>query len=186
MKIMNKASIAELRDSVHGLNVWHDTTLDRFIFKNDGNLHGAIAECMEDLAAHPENAKKWESDNAKYSHYDLTEIAKHQRGQQALDLMNEQMLVARSMKTFGGSFVDELGKALFLADPENAARIKTAFPEYWEKYLGLGKKLDEDGNKLPEVHVAADLEPDEEYEKDDDGCSQSENHWDQREHYREM
>lgn len=48
--------------------------------------------------------------------------------------MNEQIRVAASMIQHGGGFVKALGDALHKADPGNAARIKAAFPDYWEKY----------------------------------------------------
>jgi hypothetical protein len=49
----------------------------------------------------------------------------------------EQCEVAEAMMEYGGSFVKSLGKALKLADPSNCEKIKIAFPEYWEKYLGF-------------------------------------------------
>ena len=47
----------------------------------------------------------------------------------------EQLLVSRSMRKFGGSFTQALGVALVHADPDNAQRIKSAFPELWDGYL---------------------------------------------------
>lgn len=43
------------------------------------NLHGAIAECMEQLAMDPAKAKQWERGGVRYTHYDLLEIAKYHR-----------------------------------------------------------------------------------------------------------
>lgn len=40
---------------------------------------------------------------------------------------------------YGGGFVKALGEALSHADPNNARRIKIAFPDYWEEYLPKGK-----------------------------------------------
>lgn len=42
-----------------------------------------------------------------------------------------------AMIQFGGSFVRALAQACRLADTENLARIKAAFPEYWAKYEEL-------------------------------------------------
>ena len=53
---------------------------------------------------------------------------------------NEQLGVASAMEKYGGSFVEYLGKALRRADPENAERIKQAFPEYWSEYLQIYNK----------------------------------------------
>lgn len=42
--------------------------------------------------------------------------------------------VIAAMESFGGSFVRSLAQAFRLADADNRERIKTAFPEVWEKY----------------------------------------------------
>ena len=54
----------------------------------------------------------------------------------------EQFHVAEAMINYGGNFVRALGLALKAADPSNCERIKTAFPEYWEKYLGFSKDME--------------------------------------------
>lgn len=51
----------------------------------------------------------------------------------------EAMKVAAAMITFGGHFVRNLGEALMIADPINRARIKEAFPEYWQEYKKLAE-----------------------------------------------
>lgn len=56
-----------------------------------------------------------------------------------MDFEEERYFVASGMAKFGGAFVKALGEALHRADSENALKIKEAFPEYWEKYLPLGK-----------------------------------------------
>jgi len=53
----------------------------------------------------------------------------------------EKYQVQLGMKTLGGGFVETLGMLLTHADPTNTKKIKKAFPEYWEKYLALGKEL---------------------------------------------
>jgi len=49
--------------------------------------------------------------------------------------------VIKGMEMYGGSFVKSLANAIHHADMDNAAKIKRAFPEYWEKYLKIGKEL---------------------------------------------
>ncbi len=45
--------------------------------------------------------------------------------------------ITQAMFTFGGSFVSKLGTLWRLADDENRARIKAAWPEYWKEYAEL-------------------------------------------------
>lgn len=45
--------------------------------------------------------------------------------------------VIQAMFKFGGSFVKGLATAAFAADPENMAKIKATWPEYWAKYRAL-------------------------------------------------
>ncbi len=47
--------------------------------------------------------------------------------------------IVNAMRRYGGSFVSGLGKLWFSADADNKRRLKTAFPEYWEKYAKLAK-----------------------------------------------
>ena len=42
--------------------------------------------------------------------------------------------VISAMRLFGGSFVHALATAASKADPENLAKIKSTWPELWEKY----------------------------------------------------
>jgi hypothetical protein len=42
--------------------------------------------------------------------------------------------VIEAMMTFGGRFVQNLGKALKCADERNFARLKNAFSDYLEQY----------------------------------------------------
>ena len=57
-----------------------------------------------------------------------------------INLEEEKYFVSRGMAEFGGSFIASLGQALDHADLENAEKIKTAWPEYWEEYKEKGKK----------------------------------------------
>jgi hypothetical protein len=50
---------------------------------------------------------------------------------------DEAIHVARAMIKSGGSFVYYLGQALEHADHINTARIKDAFPEYWQEYKAM-------------------------------------------------
>lgn len=59
--------------------IWTDDELWGFWGLNNHNEHGIVAECMEDLAANPEKARKWCAGNVKYTHYDLMQLAKYQR-----------------------------------------------------------------------------------------------------------
>lgn len=43
------------------------------------NIHGAIAECMEQLAMDPNRARAWERGGVKYTQYDLFEMSKYHR-----------------------------------------------------------------------------------------------------------
>ena len=42
--------------------------------------------------------------------------------------------VIENMHLFGGSFVYALARAATKADPENLEKIKTTWPDIWEKY----------------------------------------------------
>lgn len=45
-----------------------------------------------------------------------------------------------AMDRFGGSFVQALAQAARKADGENLQRLKTAFPEYWERYQKIAEQ----------------------------------------------
>lgn len=62
---------------------------------------------------------------------------------------DEKYYVSLGMRTYGGSAVKALGHFLALADHINTAKIKYTWPEYWNKYLEMGKKQHEiEQNKL--------------------------------------
>ncbi len=44
--------------------------------------------------------------------------------------------IAEVMQNQGGGFVRALAVCVLRADPENLARIKAAWPEYWAQYAG--------------------------------------------------
>ncbi len=53
--------------------------------------------------------------------------------------MVKDWMVIECMKTRGGSFVQNLGKAAAVADNKNVARLKEAFPEIWAQYSEMAK-----------------------------------------------
>lgn len=55
---------------------------------------------------------------------------------------DEAQAISEAMKRVGGGFVKALGEALMRADPGNRARIKGAFPEYWEQYRKIARRND--------------------------------------------
>lgn len=48
--------------------------------------------------------------------------------------------VTVAMYVYGGSFVSALGALWRLADDDNRARLKAAFPEYWAEYRDLAER----------------------------------------------
>ena len=54
--------------------------------------------------------------------------------------MNDHDLeVIEAMEKYGGSFVVALAGAFRRADATNLAKLKAAFPEYWEQYTEMAK-----------------------------------------------
>lgn len=43
------------------------------------------------------------------------------------------------MLNYGGSFAKSIANAAYLADSENYAKLKAAFPELWERYAQFVK-----------------------------------------------
>ena len=56
---------------------------------------------------------------------------------------NEKHWMLRAMKVYGGSFVKNLSMAWMCADNANSDVSEKAFPSYVEKYLNMGKHLQE-------------------------------------------
>ena len=50
------------------------------------------------------------------------------------DEKDELLSIMLAMETYGGSFVQNLAKAMFCADSDNLKRIVNAFPELIERY----------------------------------------------------
>lgn len=47
--------------------------------------------------------------------------------------------VVHAMKHFGGGFVQTLAALCDRADPDNLARIKAAWPDYWAEYAEIAR-----------------------------------------------
>lgn len=45
--------------------------------------------------------------------------------------------VILAMIRYGGGFVKALGEAAVRADPQNLARLKSTFADYWQEYADL-------------------------------------------------
>ena len=56
--------------------------------------------------------------------------------------MNDRQII-NTMMEYGGSFVRKLGAAALVADPENLAKIKATWPDYWSQYARMAKQLSE-------------------------------------------
>ncbi len=54
------------------------------------NIHGAIAECMEQLAMDQNRAKAWNRGSVEFTHYDLMEISRYHR--QLCGIQNTKMV----------------------------------------------------------------------------------------------
>ena len=60
-----------------------------------------------------------------------------------IDVSEQSRLFRVGAEKYGGSFVKKLADALRSADPSNTQRIKEAFPEYWTKYVRVGKQMED-------------------------------------------
>lgn len=54
--------------------------------------------------------------------------------------LDESIMVADNMTRYGGSFVQVLASLILRADAVNLEKIKITWPEYWNKYKGMGKQ----------------------------------------------
>jgi hypothetical protein len=57
------------------------------------------------------------------------------------DEAQRDFATTNAMLRMGGSFVKALAMAARAADPTNLAKLKAAFPDYFEKYAELGKRV---------------------------------------------
>lgn len=56
-------------------------------------------------------------------------------------VIDEDAAVLEAMQRDGGSFVRALANAARFADPENLAKIKATWPEYWATYTARAQQL---------------------------------------------
>lgn len=69
-------------------------------------------------------------------------IIRGSRGE--LEEGNRNYWTIEAMAKFGGSFVKALAEAARRADRQNLAKIKSAWPEYWEQYEADGRTLEKE------------------------------------------
>ena len=63
--------------------------------------------------------------------------------------MNIDYWIAQAMIYQGGRFVQALGAAFKVADPENKERLRGAFPHYFAQYLKLAEQLKREDDAKP-------------------------------------
>lgn len=91
---------------------------------------------MRDIDPGSEESQRAAADNDRYiGGLQLQEAFNRQREVDTIVAMGER----------GGSFVKALSVACFRADPDNLRRIKTAFPEIWEKYSQMSEVTEGEG-----------------------------------------
>lgn len=52
-------------------------------------------------------------------------------------MTDQDIAVIECMEKYGGSFVKALAVAMQRADAINLAKLKAAFPEYWQQYTEM-------------------------------------------------
>lgn len=55
----------------------------------------------------------------------------------------EKHRVVQAMNKYGGGFISRLAHALSKADWVNTAKIKATWPEEWEEYGKIGRKMED-------------------------------------------
>lgn len=60
---------------------------------------------------------------------------------EALKEWDDKYWLRKAMTAYGGSFVKALAEAIAHADADNYRKLKSAFPEYWERYAERGANL---------------------------------------------
>ena len=56
-----------------------------------------------------------------------------------MELQDNDNFVIQAMDRYGGGFVRALARAASLADADNLARLKAAWPEYWAQYAEIAR-----------------------------------------------
>ena len=59
-------------------------------------------------------------------------------------LFEEARLFALATDIYGGSFFRALGQAALRADAQNIVKIKTTWPDEWERYVNWGRSIQKD------------------------------------------
>lgn len=54
-------------------------------------------------------------------------------------MSDKDLDVIEQMEKYGGSFVKALAQAASRADAVNLAKLKAAFPEYWQQYTEMAE-----------------------------------------------
>ena len=57
-------------------------------------------------------------------------------------MKDNDYLILEAMSVYGGSFVKALAVAARMADNENYAKLKAAFPDLWDSYAAFVRKND--------------------------------------------
>jgi hypothetical protein len=76
-EIINSNYIANLADGTFNFTSVQNGTY--YLDAKSYNIHGAIAECLEQLAMDQNKAKAWSRGSVTYTHYDLMEMAQYHR-----------------------------------------------------------------------------------------------------------
>jgi hypothetical protein len=63
--------------------------------------------------------------------------------------MNLDYWISHAMITQGGSFVAALGHAYIKADPDNKQKLRTAFPDIFDKYTTIATELKQQDDLKP-------------------------------------
>lgn len=69
------------------------------------------------------------------------EFAQLEAAAKQYSIHDEKVLVADGMVAQGGGFISSLGKALYHADMYNTKKIMLGWPDEWERYRDIGRKL---------------------------------------------
>ena len=77
IEINNSKYTANLIDGTFGFEISQDCTY--YLDAKSYDIHGAIAECLEQLAMDQNRAKTWNRGSVSYTHYDLMEMAQYHR-----------------------------------------------------------------------------------------------------------
>jgi hypothetical protein len=54
-----------------------------------------------------------------------------------------------AMQKYGGSFVKALSVAALHADPDNLAKLKATWPEYWQRYEHMAEQQPQPTGETP-------------------------------------